>query len=286
MLAPWSGDPCFKWTFTFARLQAVVNRKVSFSWGAPLSSTLQRMPHAFRESRGLVAIPAFNEAVTIAEVVGRVRQSLPGFDLLVINDGSLDRTEAVLSGLRVATASHLCNLGYGRAIQTAIKYAARHGHEALITLDADGQHQPEQVLALFHEFQASGADCLVGSRFVAAHDYGKAPMDRRMGMLLFSWLTRLFTGRRIYDTTSGLKAIRATAFEPLSRWHFVDFHAEAIVYLSRLGYRVAEFPITVEERRAGVSMYSPLRAMVYPAKTALMVLLAVVHARYSRPGMA
>lgn len=233
-------------------------------------------------SRVLVAIPAFNEAATIRDVVGRVRQSLPDFDLLVINDGSRDRTEEILEELRVTTASHLCNLGYGRAVQTAIKYAARHRYDVLITLDADGQHQPEQVLALFREFENSRGDCLVGSRFVAGRHYGGAPFDRRLGMLLFSWLTHLFSGTRIYDTTSGLKAIRSGVFEPLARWHFVDFHAEAIVYLSRLGFKVAEFPITVEERRAGVSMYSPFKAMVYPAKTALMVLLAVVHAGYSR----
>jgi len=241
------------------------------------------MSETSNPSKTLVAIPAFNEAVTIAEVVGRVRRSLPDFDLLVVNDGSLDHTEDVLHGLGVATATHLCNLGYGRAIQTAVKYAHRFGYETLITLDADGQHQPEQVLALFREYEASHSDCLVGSRFVKAHDYGEAPFDRRMGMVLFSWLTFVFAGKRIYDTTSGLKAIRSSAFEALSRWHFVDFHAEALVYLSRLGFRVAEFPITVEERRAGVSMYSPLKAMVYPAKTALMVLLAVVHARYSQP---
>jgi len=236
---------------------------------------------AAKSSRTLVAIPAYNEAATIAEVVDRVRRSLPEFDLLVVNDGSLDRTEDILRGLRVATASHLCNLGYGRAIQTAVKYAHRFEYDALITLDADGQHEPEQVRALFEEFETTKADCLVGSRFVKGHDYGDAPFDRRLGMVLFSWLTGVFTGRRIYDTTSGLKAIRSSAFVPLSRWHFVDFHAEAIVYLTRLGFRVSEFPITVQERRAGVSMYSPLKAMVYPAKTLLMILLAVVHAGYS-----
>ncbi len=233
--------------------------------------------------RVLVAIPAFNEAATIAEVVTRVRRSMPGFDLLIINDGSSDRTQEILDGLGVGTAHHLCNLGYGRAIQTAIKYAGHHRYDVLITLDADGQHAPEQVLSLFQEFQASGNDCVVGSRFVEGRDYGGAPFDRRLGMLLFSWLTWIFAGKRIYDTTSGLRAIRAAVFEPLARWHFVDFHAEAIVYLSRLGFKVAEFPITVEERRAGISMYSPFKAVVYPLKTALMVLLAVAHARYSRP---
>jgi glycosyltransferase involved in cell wall biosynthesis len=247
-------------------------------------TTTIRVPDSRRPT--LVAIPAFNEEATIAEVVERVRKTLPDFDLLVINDGSTDRTERILSDFGVHTASHLCNLGYGRAIQTAVKYAARNGYAALVTLDADGQHSPEQVLELFMSFEATQADCVVGSRFVARHDYRDAPWDRRFGMLLFSRLTGLFTGQRIYDTTSGLKAIRSTVFEPLSRWHFVDFHAEAIVYLCRLGFQVLEFPITVRERRAGVSMYSPFTAVAYPAKTALMVLLAVLHARITRPKVA
>lgn len=119
------------------------------------------MTRARKESRHLVAIPAFNEAATVAHVIERVRLSLPGFDLLVVNDGSHDRTEEILGAAGVTTATHLCNLGYGRAIQTAVKYAQRFGYESLVTLDADGQHQPEQVLALFEEFQSSTADCLV-----------------------------------------------------------------------------------------------------------------------------
>jgi hypothetical protein len=101
-------------------------------------------------------------------------------------------------------------------------------------------------------------------------------------MQLFSLITQFATGRRVYDTTSGLKLLRASVFEPLTHWHFVDFHAEAIVYLSRLGYRVGEYPITAEERRYGVSMYSALSHVVYPLKTATMVLLATIHASLSR----
>ena len=232
--------------------------------------------------RVLVAIPAFNEGSTIGDVVRRVREHLHGFDLLVVNDGSTDATETVLSGMNVQTATHLCNLGYGRAIQTAIKFAARRGYDALITLDADGQHRPEDVLNVFSDFEATGVDYLIGSRFVRSRDYATSPFERRFGMRLFSWLTRIFAGRRVYDTTSGLKVLRRTTFDPLVRWHFVDFHAEAIVYLSRLGFSIGESPITVDERRVGVSMYSPFKALVYPVKTGLMVLLAVAHANYSR----
>ena len=230
----------------------------------------------------LVAIPAYNEEATIADVVAKVRDCSPGLDLLVVDDGSVDATPQILRGLHVMTARHCCNLGYGRAIQTAILFALRRGYDALVTLDADGQHDPT-LIGLMHEHAvAGGYDVLIGSRFVKPRSYSGSPFGRRLGMLLFSVLVLLVSKQRIYDTTSGLKIVQRSVFEPLARWHFVDFHAEAIVYLMRLGYCVGEYPITAAPRRHGQSMYSTLSHVTYPLKTALMVLLGIVEAELTR----
>lgn len=226
----------------------------------------------------LVAIPAYNEEATISNVVSRVREAMADFDLLVINDGSKDRTEEKLRESGVMTATHLCNLGYGRAIQTAIRFALARGYDALITLDADGQHHPEQIQEMFDAFVREGWDCLIGSRYVRTRSYGAAPLGRKLGMRLFSVLTGVILGRRIYDTTSGLKIMSRRVFEPMIQWHFVDFHAEAIIYLSRLGYRIGEHSITVAERRHGQSMYSAISAILYPTKTILMIFLGIIQA--------
>ena len=119
--------------------------------------------------RVLVAIPAYNEAESIGTVIERVRESLSDFDLLVVNDGSRDATGRILNQLGVLTTTHLCNLGYGRAIQTALTYALRRDYDVLITLDADGQHYPEQVKALYQENLGAGWDVLIGSRYVGSH---------------------------------------------------------------------------------------------------------------------
>jgi glycosyltransferase involved in cell wall biosynthesis len=230
----------------------------------------------------LIAIPAYNEAATITNVINRVRDSMPDYDLLVINDGSRDNTGEILKGLKVVTATHLCNLGYGRAIQTAIKYALHNGYEVLITLDADGQHHPEQIQMMAEEFSTNHWDYLIGSRYIKLRSYKEAPLGRRIGMQLFSGLTRLATGKRVYDTTSGLKVMRRTVFEPLTHWHFVDFHAEAIVYLLRLGFSIGEYPITISERKHGESMYNVLSYLKYPLKTSLLVLLGVIQASLTR----
>jgi glycosyltransferase involved in cell wall biosynthesis len=233
-------------------------------------------------SRILVAIPAYNEEYTIADVVRRVQQTIKGVDLLVIDDGSQDDTAQILEGLDVLVATHHCNLGYGRAIQTAIKYAIETDYDALVTLDADGQHHPEQINGMVAEFIAGGWDVLIGSRHLKTGKYSEVPIDRRIGMQVFSTLLRLVVRRRIYDTSSGLKVIRKTAFGPLTHWHFVDFHAEALVYLIRLGFRVGEYPITAGERTHGESMHSPISYLKYPLKTSLMVLLGLIEASLMR----
>ena len=101
-------------------------------------------------------------------------------------------------------------------------------------------------------------------------------------MRTFSALIKLLARQRVYDTTSNLKAISSRVYPALALWHFVDFHAEAIVYLQRLGYRIGEYPITVAERQQGSSMYSSLSAFTYPAKTLLMVLLGLLQAELTR----
>jgi glycosyltransferase involved in cell wall biosynthesis len=235
-----------------------------------------------RRGRSLVAIPAYNEAATIRAVVDRVRRALPECDVLVVNDGSRDRTPDVLAGSGVLLATHLCNLGYGRAIQTAVLYATRCGYEQLITLDADGQHDPAQIRPLVAEFDRGEWDILIGSRYVERKRYDGVPAGRRLGMKLFSGLVGMTAGRRIYDTTSGLKIIGRRTFAALTDWHFIDFHAEALVYLMRLGFRIGEFPITIEERRHGQSMYSTLSHVKYPLKTVLMLVLGMVQAGVTR----
>ena len=93
-------------------------------------------------------------------------------------------------------------------------YALRRDYDVLITLDADGQHYPEQVKALYHENLGAGWDVLIGSRYVESHDYSRSLLGRRIGMRLFSWLVRLVGRQHIYDTTSGLKIIRRSALCP------------------------------------------------------------------------
>ena len=232
--------------------------------------------------RILVLIPAHNEAATIGRVIREVRDSLKGCDFLVIDDGSSDETPRVLRELGVETAIHLCNLGYGHTTQTGIKYAAMNRYSCVLTMDADGQHDPAQAGEMLEAFLKSDSEMMIGSRYIKNHGYRGTPWTRRVGMKLFSRLVGLFGDKRIYDTSSGLRAIRSTVFEPLLSWRFLDFHAETILYLMRLGYRVSEYPVTFRERTEGNSMYSLGAQLSYPPKTRLLAALSLVQAAIQR----
>lgn len=229
----------------------------------------------------LVVIPAYNEEKTIADLLLGLRRSAPDFDRVVVNDGSKDDTTHVVAKLREKQLRLPCNLGYGRALQTGIKYALLRGYEAVVCLDADGQHRAEDVPRMVEALHASEADLVIGSRFCDGTAYS-GPFGRRMGQLLFSHLTRLLMGRRIYDTSSGFKAMSAAACAAIVDSAFLDFHVEILVRLRLLDFKIAEIPISVRERASGKSMHSLTSFVEYPMKTLLLTLVAAADALLKR----
>jgi glycosyltransferase involved in cell wall biosynthesis len=233
------------------------------------------------KQRVLVVIPAYNEEKTIGSVLKRLRRVAPEFDRVVVNDGSKDATGDVVEALGEKQLRLPCNLGYGQALQTGMKYALIRGYDVVVSIDADGQHRPEDVPRLVEMLRESDADMVIGSRFCRGRPY-KSPFGRRVGQLLFSRLTRVLIGHRIYDTTSGFKALRATACEVIVNGTFMDFHTETIVRLSLFGLRIVEMPIAVEERTLGRSMYSFTSVFGYPLQTLLLTMVAAVDALLAR----
>ena len=222
--------------------------------------------------RVLVVIPAFNEEKSIADVLLRLRAAAPDFDRIVVNDGSRDRTAQVVQELGEKQLRLAANLGYGAALQVGMKYALQQNYEVVVCLDADGQHQPEDAPALVQALLAKDADMVIGSRYCDGRPYD-APLDRRIGQLFFSHLTRLLVGQRIYDTSSGFKALRSATCEILIHMTFMDFHIETIVRLIMLGKKIIEHPVIVYQRTAGYSMHSFASIFAYPLKTLVLTLV-------------
>lgn len=225
--------------------------------------------------RVLIVIPAYNEEKSISEVLSGLRAAAPDYDRVVVNDGSSDGTAALLDGLGESQLRLPCNLGYGRALQTGLRYGVEQGYDVVVTFDSDGEHDSHDVVRLVEELRVSGADLVIGSRYCGGRRY-TGPPNRRLGQILFSQLTRPFASERIYDTTSGLKAMRAGTCEVLARGGFVDFHIEALVRLRLLGLRIVELPIEMTWREHGASMYSVLSNVSYPLKTLLLTAVALI----------
>jgi glycosyltransferase involved in cell wall biosynthesis len=235
------------------------------------------------EPRILIVIPAHNEQGTIDSVIRGLRREAPGFDRLVVDDGSTDETPEILARLGEHSARLSFNLGYGYALQTGLTYALATGYDIVVLFDGDGQHRPQDVPRIVERLIRSKADLVIGSRFCGGRPY-TGPLARRVAQRVFSWISRLFVDRRIYDTTSGFKGLSVRACHRLVRGSFLDFHVEAIVRLGLHGQRINELPIEVDERRAGTSMYSWSRAVEYPVRTLALTLLAAVEVLRERGG--
>ena len=228
------------------------------------------------ERRVLVVIPARNEAASVGQVISRVTALHPGFDVLVIDDDSLDETAEIA---RRAGARVLCapvNLGYGGAVQTGFKYAYGHGYDLVVLMDADGQHDPDFIKDLI---EASGKyDLVVGSRFKGGTSYRISPI-RLIGMRLFSAIASAITRRSLTDTSSGFQVLGRRVFSLLALGSYpVDFpDADNLIWVSRHGFKVGEVAVVMHQRVAGKSMISGLGSSArYALKMPLAILVTIL----------
>jgi glycosyltransferase involved in cell wall biosynthesis len=224
--------------------------------------------------RPLVIIPALNEAESLPRTLDEVHAQAPGYDLLVVDDGSHDATVDVARLRGVAVVRHPFNLGVGAALQTGFRWALTHGYTIGIQLDADGQHDPRYLDAIVEPVRAGVCDVAIGSRYVTASGY-RAPFVRRMGMVLFAGLVRVALGQRIADTTSGFRAYGRSVMEVCQRDFPKDFpDAPLLIMLARRGFRLLEVPVEMRERVAGTSFYTLGKSLYYPYKNLLASLMA------------
>lgn len=229
------------------------------------------------ERSGLVIIPAYNEAGSIPEVVERLFSRAPGFDVVLIDDGSSDDTKRVALASGAAVVSHPYNMGYGSALQTGYRYALRRGYPLVVQLDADGQHDPADVPRLASPIIEGRADVVYGSRFHSEGTY-RMPFLRRIGSLWFRTLVRRLTGLPVNDPTTGLQALSQAVLELYVTEIFpTDYpDADMLVFLHRNGFRIEEIPVQMEERPESPSMHSGIKVLYYVYKMTLAVLMNAI----------
>lgn len=184
----------------------------------------------------LVVIPAYNEATTIASLLGQMKGD---YATVVIDDGSRDNTGEIARTFSVPVVRHIINRGLGAALRTGFAYAIHHGFDAVVTLDADGQHNPEEIPGLLEAL--TEADVVIGTRRES-----DMPRIRRIYNRLGAYLTSGLFGGQLRDSQSGFRAFRVTALEKCAfKTSRMEISSEIIAEAHRLNLRIAEAPITV-----------------------------------------
>jgi glycosyltransferase involved in cell wall biosynthesis len=233
-----------------------------------------------QQERVLIVIPAYNEAGRIGPVVRDVRSTLPSAAVLVIDDGSGDRTadEALEAGATVVSLP--VNSGYGAALQTGYKYAVRHGYDVVGQIDADGQHRAEYLRDLLHALHAGDADVVIGSRFLDRDGHYRPSTARKLGISLFARLATLITRHHVTDPTSGFQVMRLRVAQFFcSNVYPTDYpDADILIVLHRSGYRLQEIPVQMRPSPRQ-SMHSGHRSFYYAYKMVLSIFVTLLRPR-------
>jgi glycosyltransferase involved in cell wall biosynthesis len=213
----------------------------------------------------LVVVPAYNEVQSLPTLLTEIRAH--GLDAVVVDDASDDATATVASQLGFPVLSLPANLGIGGAVQTGFKYAVRNDYDIVVQLDGDGQHNPAWVQAVVSPIHQGEADCVIGSRYSPDNpdiEY-RTPLVRRLGMHFSTWILFFATGRRIYDTTSGFRALSRPVVEFFARAYPVDHpEAETLLMLHQRGFRILEVAVRMRPRKSGESLFTFAKAGAYP----------------------
>lgn len=222
--------------------------------------------------RSLVAIPAWNESGSIASVIAKVREHRPDADILVVNDGSTDRTAEVAEEAGATVVSLPFNVGVGGAMRTAFLYAKRHGYAALVQVDADGQHDPADLDRILDGL--SDADVVVGTRFHPDSQYFVGGPRRWAMVLLSKALSRMNHGL-ISDPTSGFRSAGPRAIDLFAVDYPAEYLGDTVGSLSiaiRRGLIVHEVPVTMYFRQHGRPSKNALWSALYLGRATLAII--------------
>ena len=222
----------------------------------------------------IVVVPALNEAASIADVLRSLKEH--GYATVVISDGSVDATATIARDCGVAVLDLAINLGVGGALRAGFQYACRHGYEAVIQIDADGQHPVDHIDDLIFAANDLHADMVVGSRFVNGSATMQVNGVRRLTMRVLAWSASRATRSPITDSTSGFRLIRQPLlgkFSHLFASNYLGDTYEALIAAGRAGYVVREIAAPIRERSIGESSSSTMQSFLQTVKVFTVALL-------------
>jgi glycosyltransferase involved in cell wall biosynthesis len=226
-----------------------------------------------KSSRVLILIPAMNEEENLPGVFDGLVKHFSPSDILLVDDGSSDRTPEIAASYGCKVVSHLHNLGYGSTLLTGYHFALLHGYDYVVQVDGDGQHPPELIPRLLHPVIRGDCDVVIGSRYLE----GKSPTGwlRRIGAFPLSLVASLWIGSKITDPTSGFQALSKKAVLELCTDGFPDDYPDidVLIHLHRKNIRIQEVPVAMKPRLHGQTMHGGWKAVYYYYRMAVCLLL-------------
>ncbi|QCQ15391.1 glycosyltransferase family 2 protein [Microbacterium sp. RG1] len=229
--------------------------------------------------RTLIIVPAWNESRNVGNTVREILHILPGVDIVVVDDGSTDDTARVAADAGARVLSLPFNMGVGGAMRTGFTYAQRHGYQQAIQVDADGQHDPKDIVRVLEGLES--ADISIGARFADTGDY-EVRGPRRWAMRFLASVLSNVAGTRLTDVTSGFRAANARAIDQYVRYYPAEYlgdTVDSLVNAVHSGLTVKQIPVSMRPRQHGNPSQNPVGAAIYLLRSTFALALALMRGR-------
>lgn len=228
-------------------------------------------------------IPAFNEEAALPATLAELSAIRPDLDVVVVSDGSLDKTAPLARAAGVHVIDLPFNLGIGGALQAGFRYAEREGYQRAFQFDADGQHDPREIAALESELD-SGADMVIGSRFGDGTVEYKVGPVRRAAMHFLRWSVNRLSRQNFSDTSSGFRGFDARVLHFFAGAYPSEFmdSTESLLLACNAGFRVAEVPTRIRKRSAGQPSTRNIRLVLHYLRLLVVIVSHLSRSRRER----
>ncbi len=224
------------------------------------------------DSKLLIVIPAFNEELVLGKTLNELVKLIPVNQILVVSDGSTDKTSEIVKNLNINLLELPFNLGVGAAMRAGFQFAQENGFSKVIQFDADLQHQPKYINEISENLNSF--DVVVGSRFANNNDY-KVSFVRSIAMNLLKNSVSRHIGQNMTDVTSGFRGANKKAIEIFSEFYPSEYLAdtvESLILAHDKGLTISEIGVTMQERQGGKPSQNLLRSTFYLFRSILVII--------------
>lgn len=223
----------------------------------------------------LLIIPAYNEEKNILDTVNNIKKANKKIDYIVINDGSEDDTLKILKENKIKHINLIENLGIGGAVQTGYKYAYENDYDIAIQFDGDGQHDVNYIDNICTPIINENANICIGSRYLDNSTSNfKSTFMRRLGKNIISIILRICIKEKVTDPTSGFRAVDKNIIKLFANEYPTDYpEPESLVNVVKEDYKITEIPVSMNERKEGVSSIHAWKSINYMIKVSMAIII-------------